>query len=531
MSAHNIQLSDDELLGEFVSLEDFKGVLEKRLAVSPDLMGMVIRDGKVVSAGAGGNFSMGGFWRSIKDAIGGKHALRLLIADLKPFQQVMGIGAVSRDKVPVAGEITFELQINPERPGGVLGLMREHSAVYKGEVLDRIAPHIGDRVLEAVIGQVDAEEIRGSTMIQDKIQAEVMKEVERVAGDLGLMVRAASLRWEFNAEEIAAMEQRDMEREQARQDAGHAALKREVARSADVTALQISTELDEEKIKSASEDELRTMVLNQELTFNDAHDTGVRVAEMKSLNHEIDKLRTERMATIEAGIDNATGDIEKAKLQNELRKIQLDTEELETQQRLRLGKLEQMQELEISDAAHKQQIETVRGLQNVENEGRRQEVEIDGMAKDGDARRELDAKNADAQAELAKLKAMGDMSPELVLAINAGVSPAVAEVLVEQAKAQSGDTAEKMALMREHIDSVKQAGVDSADQAKTFFQTGMQGAVGVAQGSGGGSGAQVGSIGGGGGDAQEVECANSECRKMIPVSARFCRHCGHQMRS
>ena len=528
MSAHTIRMSDDELLGEFVPLDSFKGVLEQRLAVSPDLMGMVIRNGEVVSAGAGGNFSMGGVWRSVKDAIVGKHALRLLIADLKPFQAVLGVAAVTRDHVSIKGEVTLDLQINPERPAGVLGMMREHSAVHKSEVQDRIAPHIGDRVFEAVVGQVDAADLRGSTMVQDKIQAEIMKEVDRVAGDLGLLVRAVSLTWAMNADEIAAMNVRDLEREQAQLDAQHQAVKREVERSGEVTALHIQSELNDEKLRLASDHELSAMILNNELTLNDARDTGARVAEMKVLDHEIAKLRTDRLARMEARLDDAANDVEAAKIRAELREVERDIERLDKVQSLELSRLEQFQDLEISQKAREAQTAAIRGLNEAETDNRRAEIENTNLSEDARARRELEAKNADAQAELEKLKAMGNMSPELVLAINAGVSPAAAQVLVEQAKAQSSDTAEKMALMREMIEREAQARESSAEQAKHFHETSMQGVVGVAKGASGGAAPAAGQ---GSTDGQEVECGNPECRKLIPISARFCRHCGHQMRS
>ena len=79
-------LSDDSLLAEYVALDKFKGVLEQRLAVGPDTLAMLIRDGQIAEASAGAHFAIGGVWRTIKDAIAGRHALRLLIADLKPFQ-------------------------------------------------------------------------------------------------------------------------------------------------------------------------------------------------------------------------------------------------------------------------------------------------------------------------------------------------------------------------------------------------------------------------------------------------------------
>ena len=114
MASHVIQLSDDLLLTEYVALDDFKGVLEQRLGIGPDLLALLIRDGEVVQATHGAHIAIGGMWQSVKDAVIGSHTLRLLIADLKPFQQTAGFSAISRDKVPVAGELILELQVNPE---------------------------------------------------------------------------------------------------------------------------------------------------------------------------------------------------------------------------------------------------------------------------------------------------------------------------------------------------------------------------------------------------------------------------------
>jgi hypothetical protein len=85
--------------------------------------------------------------------------------------------------------------------------------------------------------------------------------------------------------------------------------------------------------------------------------------------------------------------------------------------------------------------------------------------------------------------------------------------------------------MREMVQQAKDAGVASADQARNFFQQGMQGNVGVAQGVGQAVGA--GAVLGAGpatviGDAQIVECPG--CHRQIPVTDRHCRYCGRAMR-
>src|SRR3712207_1149520 len=103
MATTQITLSDNNLLAEYVPLDDFKGVLEQRLAIGPDTLALLIKDGQIAGASAGGHFAMGGLWRTMKDAIAGSHALRLLIADLKPFQLTTAASALTKDNVPVSG--------------------------------------------------------------------------------------------------------------------------------------------------------------------------------------------------------------------------------------------------------------------------------------------------------------------------------------------------------------------------------------------------------------------------------------------
>jgi len=119
---------------------------------------------------------------------------------------------------------------------------------------------------------------------------------------------------------------------------------------------------------------------------------------------------------------------------------------------------------------------------------------------------------------------MRDMSPDQILAINAGVSPDVAAVLVEQARASATNNDEKMALMREMVDAVKDAGVNSAEQARAFAEQQTRAVTGVAAGLGG----NRTNDSTGGPDSDQVECPG--CHHNIPVSDRFCRKCGRKMR-
>ncbi len=579
----NITLSDDNLLAEYVSLDKFKGVLEQRVAVGPDMLAMLIKDGQIAQAAAGGHFAIGGIWRTLKDAIAGRHAIRLLIADLKPFQLTTSADSLSKDNVPVAGEFTIELQVNPEKPANVLGLMKEHGAVTKSSVLARLVPHMGDRVLNAAVRRVDATELRGNTGLQDKIQADAMREVERLMADIGLMVRGVSMRWAFNEEETAEVTKRQKAREQEALEQDFTILNRSMEREAESSIVRLKTDFDVEAAKVTTEDDLRRLILGNELNFIDARETGVRIQQMKALEHElalnakqrIDGLNIqleaedhalaiakkkeeqhkrahgEEIDDLKHGVSTTTiggerrdvemsivererlHDVRVAEIRVNLRVAERSIEDADTRQRLALAKLEQLQNLEIAAKAHEDQLRTMRGLQDVEidSESRRLDLNIKG----GDAahRRAMEDKKLERETEIEKMRILATGTPEQILAINAGLSVAVANVLVEQARARAAEGGDRIAIMREMVQQAKDAQVGSEAQARHFFDQGMAGNQGVAQGVGAAIAAGAGLAGGqpakpAGGEPQTTECPG--CHRVVPVTDRHCRYCGRQMR-
>jgi len=556
MATTQIRLSDDNLLGEYISLDQFQGVIEQRLAVGPDLMAMLIRDGQIAQAAPGGHFSIGGVWRSIKDAIGGRHALRLLIADLKPFQLTVPATALTRDNVPVAGEFTIELQVNPERPAGILGLMKEHSAVTKTSILSRLSPHIGERVLSAAIRQVDALELRGNIGLQDKIQADAMKEVERIAGDLGLLARIVSVTWALNEEEQALVVKRQLEREQEALERDFQILTREVARDAESTIISLKTDLDVEKVKAASEDELRRFILSNELGFIDARETGIRMQQMAALKHELDLNRTQRLDGLKAQLEVEQHLIEMARtggqrrdvemdlatrelhhqavtvrIRQDIRSVERDGEMADGKHALALDRLRREQAIELDGREQEDRIRILRGLQDVDLDGKDREVDINIKGGDAEHRRKMEEKRLADETMLARIKALGNATPEQIIAIQAGFSPEVANVMVEQAKARAAEGTDRLALMREMVQQANEAKVSSEAQARHLFDSGMQGATGVAQGVGmAAAGAGMGGLGVVPvvGATGVTECP--ACHTAVPITDRFCENCGRQMR-
>ncbi len=556
MATTHIRLSDDNLLAEYVDMDRFKGVLEQRLDIGPDTLALLIRDGQIVQASAGAHISIGGLWRSIKDAVAGQHALRLLIADLKPFQLTTAATALTRDNVPISCEFTIELQVNPEKPANVLGLMKEHGLVTKTSILNRLTPHLGERVLNAGIRQVDALEVRGNKGLQDKIQADTMTEVERIAADLGLIARVVSVNWAFNEEEKAMILKRQQEREQETLEREFQILNRSIAREAESSIVRLTADFDVEKSKVTTEDDLRKLILNNELGFVDARETGVRIQQMKALEHELQMNRTQRLDGLKAQLEaedhridmaRSAGqrrdvemdlqtrerqhDLSVTKIRGEIREVERAIEEADRRQALALAKLEELQRLDLAARAHEDQIKTMRGLQDVEMDA--EERRLDLRMKEGDSghRRQMEANRQREEAVIDRIKALKDASPETILAIQAGFSPEVANLMVEQARARAQGGQDQVALMREMIQQAQEAKVASEAQARHFFDSGMQGTVGVAQGVGAGVGAGAAAAGGGAGiEAARDTTECPDCHRTIPVTDRHCRFCGRAMR-
>ncbi len=529
MASRNWVLSDRDTLAEYVPLEDFKGILQQRIGVSPDHAALLIRDGKLVQAFAGGHFSVGGVWQGLKNMIGGQHALRLLIADLKPFHVDGEVDGLSADQVPLAASIAIELQLNPEKPENILGLIQQKGSLTRSDVYERLMPHLRDRVFGSVLRQVNASEVRGNIPMQDKIQADMMLEAERLFGDVGLMVRSASLTWALNDEERAAVERRRRERQREMLDHDFEHKKRDLERENEAKEFVLRSDLAAETLRASTEDELRRLILTQELEFVDTRDEGVRAQELKKLNHEIELLNVERQSSYARALDDARNAVERAQLSKELTAVELQIDEMRSLQRLKLTRLEEDQKLDIAERARRQQIETMRGLSDVELDERERARRIDRDDRSSDHQMELQRQQLDAQSQLEKLRAQASMTPEQLLAINAGLSPDVARIFAERARAEASGSEQQMALLREMVSMSKENRLASDEQARTFFSTAMDGVVAASRG--GSDGRPQGNRGSAA-EAQVTETAEcASCHRNTPAGDRFCRYCGHQMRT
>jgi hypothetical protein len=490
--------------------------------------------------------------------------------------------------------------------------MEQRRSLSKADASLRLRSHAWERVFEAAISRVNANEIRGNKGLQDLIQADLMKECERLAGDLGLMVRAASVNWFINEVEKQEAVRAAAERETDRLEFQFETLKRDLEREHETTIIKLNNTVDLDKLNLNNEDDLRRLVLSNEIEFNDARETGARIAEMKVLQHEIGMLKTERLSKFEGEIQQATHDGVDLKVIHERKRVlERNTDQLDRSHQLALRALERDYDRETRDLqrderrddrefdregrkldrveqrgnrledredekvrrredrdyehetrereirirekerdsghdgrkrevdvvdkeeyarmarereADKVALDKLKGLAGLEAEQERARLERRIKEADSAHDRDMDQRKLEAQREADRLVLGAKMTPEQILAVNAGLSPAVAKILEEQAKAQGVDKAAQMDLMRQMVEQANRARVSSEEQARAMFQSGMTGAVGVAAGAGG----KAAPAGGAAPGEATVECP--KCTRVNPAKAKFCVGCGEQLR-
>ena len=536
MASHSLSLSHPALLAEYIRQSDLKTFFEQRLAAPPDHMALLIRNGEVIKAYKGAHFSVGGLVNGLKSIIGGATNVSILLADLKPFSLQLPVKALSKDSVEIAGVCTLELQVNPDKPSNVMGLMNPNGYLTREEVLERFRPHLTDRVFESAIGRVDADEIRGDKGLQDFIQGDIMREIERIAGNIGLIVNSVSMEWALNQVEREAMQAAQLEREQAQLDHQLSIMKRNVQRTADSREFQLRSDLEMATLANETEDTLAKMALNSEIEILDAREAAARRQELEAIQHEIEVFRQERVAKYQVDLDDASHTIDLTKEKAQLRVIERDIEDLDHLQKIEfrkreaeIKKFEAFSEQDVTQRIQQDTAANIRSLQDIEHSGL--DKDSDRRTREEEARtaRLIAERQADTDARIAQLNAGSKMTPEQIMAINAGLSSDVANVLAERARADSSGNQETMAIMREMVKAATDAQVRSEDQARAMFSMGMDGAVGVARGAGGGSGAPSDSNTPSSMNSGTVECP--KCGREISAKARFCVGCGEALRT
>lgn len=517
------QVHGEETVAAYVPDSEFKGILERRIAVPPDHLAVLIRDGKVEFQSEGAHLAVGGIWQRVKEIVGGKHALRLLVADLKPFPVTAEVSGWSKDRVQLEGELTLELQLNAEMPTEIMGLVTNGTSLTRTDLFGRLEPHISERDVVAALVQHDAAELRANAGLQDQIQADVMGTCQRILGDLGVFVRGATISWAITEEEREQLQEARAERAARRAEFQHKRQLRELERAKEATTFEFQLDHEAEKVKVASEAELEQMLLDNGIRLAEARSAADRKAAIDEVAHAIEVARQQRMAQCEATLANAGTDLERKKIELQIRKLEMEFSTEQRRVEATLREEEELAQLRVADQGADVQHKRLKQLQELEMEKARaqQDLKKDDLLTKHSL--EMESKRADSEAELEKLRLQSGMTEDQILAIQAGASGDVAQIFSERAKSAQGE--EKEALLREMLDRQDRHREDTAATTGAMFDKAIDRIADVASTTRrSGSGAPRA-----GAEEGEQECP--KCHHVGPLGDRFCSVCGNQLRT
>jgi hypothetical protein len=449
---------DGETLAEYIPQDLFQGLLESRIAVPPDRAGILIRDGQIVDTFVGGHFSVGGLWSRLKETLGGKHALRMLVADLKPFRIDLDLQGKTRDHVPAAATVHAELQLDPERPANILGLVSDDATLTREDIRERLHPPLQTRVFEPAVGGHDAEELRGNLGLQDQVQADAIQVLEEQAADLGVLVRSVNVAWAWTPVEIEAMDRRMQELEDARRDFQVQRELRALERKKTGTVWTLRTKGDIDRVQAAEAHDLKMLLARQELELADVRDTATRLKAAQELEHRIRTEAAARRAALEAELETEQNALARTRIRQQILLEEGKTRALLQQMEIETRRLEQQLEREQADWALDNQLRKLGKLD-----------EIDAARDHRKTEETIRLETARKEMELRFLELKAAMTPEQLLALQAGDSAHVAEIFARKMEVEGANQAEKERLLRELIDTERQARATQAEQARHMF--------------------------------------------------------------
>lgn len=176
-----------------------------------------------------------------------------------------------------------------------------------------------------------------------------------------------------------------------------------------------------------------------------------------------------------------------------------------------------------------QQAKVLRDMMEIEKDGKRADAEIAMQVANSETERELALARQRDDTEIAKARLQQGMTPDQILAINAGLSADVANVFAERARAEASSNQEKQQLLERLIES----GAKSGEDAKYYFEQFKQGVIGVAGGQQAPPQTQPpqSQPPQSQPDASAATVVCPQCKAANPAGARFCSQCSYQLQT
>lgn len=386
---------------------DLPGFFRKKIVVGPHEAAIVVKDGRVHEAITEAKFKTGGLFDGLARILGGGADLEVFFVDLSPInfsvylgsttkaqsttaastnertvdasqyltadliaashrvgwvEQTEGHGemsaggtasidisevnivAMTLDQEVVNAECRFRLCVDPEETRQFISLVKGKTALATWDIAALIRDELLARVLVPEIASRRADEIRGNRQLMQGLEEQVNNELRRTFAGCGLILESFAINWGLTEQELAEIARKRAERAEQALKFTHQRQLTHMSRAQEIEKTRL-TNLQELKVAQGDgNEELKDLLLAGEIRRD-------LMAEGKQ--------------------------VDLAKVDAQVRSIQLDTDKMESMARLEQRRADEQLRLDIEDREFKQQ-QTAKAA----------EMELEQAAKDADAARE-----------------------------------------------------------------------------------------------------------------------------------------------
>lgn len=286
----------------------------------------------------------------------------------------VAIQAVSLDQEVIRAECLFRACIDIEEVDQVAALMRGKVALATWDLAALVRDELLARTLIPEIAAHRADELRGNRQLLDKLERDVRTGLKNTFATCGLTLESFTINWGLTDQERADIDRKRQEREEEARKFAHGRRLAEMQREVEIDQTRV-TNLQQIKVAEAEgEEELKELHLAGEI-HRELMVEGKRVDE--------------------------------AKVDAQIRLVELDIQEREAKARLEQRRSEEMLRLEIEDREFEQrQRERLARIEGEEKEMRgmvRMQIEMATAKHErtmAERRQELDAEYRRLQAQL-----------------------------------------------------------------------------------------------------------------------------------
>ena len=403
---------------------DLPGFFRKKVVVGPNEAAIVVKDGKVHEAITEAKFKTGGILDGIARFFGGGADVEVFFVDLSPIDFTVYLGQTTREQISAAGATTasssraaqsiepdlisaskrigwveqteshaeteattstsldvsqvcilavsldqevvraecrIRVTVDPDQVKQFIGLVKGKTALATWDIAALVREELLARVLIPEIASHRADELRGNRPLLEKLEQQTNQQLARSFATCGLVLESFTINWGLTDQEFAEIDRKRQEREENALNFTHGRRLAEMGRQQEIQRTRIEN-LQELKVAEAKGDEgLKDLLLAGDIR-RDLMDKGKEVdeakidAQVREIELDVEQLESTFRLEQRRADENLRLDVEereyKQKQADRLAEIDADDKEMQSMVRMQIEMASAKHEREMAQRRH-----------------------------------------------------------------------------------------------------------------------------------------------------------------------------------